>query len=361
MIKKLKLKIKTAKFCIFGVLALVLVNNLLLDYMNSILIQQVKRTTSEVGETGPLKKMQLEVDFNVEEDSIVFLHIQKTSGTFWIRNMIKYLLINLKKWKEICFRVSDDFECEFENAISQHSAVLWQLNELFGCDIHANYVELLKCVQKDSHQRRKFHFVTILRNPQERYISEFEHVKRGATWSNSIKQCLEEPIYKKNCHLGFSDWSHVTWVEFLKCEHNLANNRQVRMLANYNEIGCDKLNCWLKSSECSPELKHKYEQELLESAKKTLLSFSFFGLAEFENLSFYLFEKTFENKLKFSANHIKQRESLVEKLFSSNYSSYENEINENNHLDLKLYEFANTLFFERVNFFFIKNRFFSKP
>ena len=284
----------------------------------------------------------LKIDFDLNGDLLVFLHIQKTSGTFWIEIIKKSLLIY----------ENNEWNLNYNRKIELF------INKYFGCDEHAGYVELQNCIKN---LPRKHHFITMLRKPQERYISEFEHVKRGATWSNSIKQCLEEPIYKKNCHLGFSDWSHVTWVEFLKCEHNLANNRQVRMLANYNEIGCDKLNCWLKSSECSPELKRKYEQELLESAKKTLLSFSFFGLAEFENLSFYLFEKTFENKLKFSANHIKQRESLVEKLFSSNYSSYENEINENNHLDLKLYEFANTLFFERVNFFFIKNRFFSKP
>ena len=46
--------------------------------------------------------------------------------------------------------------------------------------------------------------------------------------------------------------------------------------------------------------KRKYENDLLENAKKNLVSFSFFGLTEYQRLSQYLFEKTFKNKFKFS-------------------------------------------------------------
>ncbi len=46
--------------------------------------------------------------------------------------------------------------------------------------------------------------------------------------------------------------------------------------------------------------KRKYENDLLENAKKNLVSFSFFGLTEYQRLSQYLFEKTFKNKIKFS-------------------------------------------------------------
>ena len=123
------------------------------------------------------------------------------------------------------------------------------------------------------------------------------------------------------------------------------------MLANYNEIGCDALRCMTKSAYCSSEMKNFYDELLLESAKKSLLSFAYFGLSEYQNLSFLLFRKTFENKLKFNQNFIKHKESMGKKLFDSKFHIYLNEINENNKLDVKLYEFAQNIFFNRLNYF----------
>lgn len=36
------------------------------------------------------------------------------------------------------------------------------------------------------------------------------------------------------------DWSEVTLEEFLNCDHNLAFNRQTRMLADLSLVGCYK-------------------------------------------------------------------------------------------------------------------------
>ena len=53
----------------------------------------------------------------------------------------------------------------------------------------------------------------MLRNPQERYLSEFQHAKKGATWSDSITKCLEQNLYKQNCYLGFENWRYVFgWI-----------------------------------------------------------------------------------------------------------------------------------------------------
>ena len=237
---------------------------------------------------------------------------------------------------------------------NRNEDIFWSHNERNKCDIHAGFAELEECVKKDNYKKLgKIHYLTMLRNPQERYLSEFQHVKKGATWVNAIRRCLYLEIYSKKCYGNKKDWSYVEFQDFLNCEYNLANNRQVRMLANYNRIGCNKLNCWLKSSNCSLEMKKQFDNELLESAKETLLSFSFFGLTEYQNYSFSLFEKTFENKLKFSQPFPLQTERLGQKLLEHDFKDYLNEINEKNHLDIQLYDFAKELFFQRISGFII--------
>ena len=98
-------------------------------------------------------------------------------------------------------------------------------------------------------------------------------------------------------------------------------------------------------------MKEKIDFELLESSKETLASFSFFGLQEYSNLSFKLFGKTFENKLKFRKPFPAETKRVDEGVLDSDFNKYLNEINENNQLDIQLYEFAKQLFFQRVSFY----------
>lgn len=294
--------------------------------------------------------------FNHRSDSIVFFHIQKTSGTVWIdeiKSNLNALYDSMaNEWKNVCTFVirRKYYDCRITQIqFKRPVEVFWHSNERFRCDVHAGFAELENCIKADFRRFGKIHFLTNLRNPQERYMSEFAHVKRGATWNKEVRKCLEQDIYSKTCYKNNKDWSYVNFTEFLECEHNLANNRQVRMLANYNKIGCSKLKCWLKSSNCSFKIKQKYENELLESAKQTLSSFSFFGLAEHQKLSLQLFEKTFEKRLKFSKPFPEQIEiSIGKKLLDGEYKNYSDKINEKNRLDIILYEFAKTLFFQRV-------------
>ena len=56
------------------------------------------------------------------------------------------------------------------------------------CGLHADWTELTNCVPsfldkfEKQHQERRYFFVTVLRDPVQRYLSEFRHVQRGATW-----------------------------------------------------------------------------------------------------------------------------------------------------------------------------------
>jgi hypothetical protein len=170
-------------------------------------------------------------------------------------------------------------------------------------------------------------------------------LKGQAPWLNSTNSCPRLARIMKMCH---KNWINVTIMEFLSSECNLANNRQTRMLANFNLIGCGVLKCLFKSSNCTDKMKKMSEAKLLQSAKHTLSGLSFFGLDEYQNLSEYLFIQTFDsNKFKFQKSISVKNKSK----FQTSNSSYLKLIQENNHLDIKLYEFAKEIFFRKVQFF----------
>lgn len=77
---------------------------------------------------------------------------------------------------------------------------------------------------------RKFYYITLLRDPVSRYLSEWRHVQRGATWKTSLHMCdgrTPTPEELPSCYEG-SDWSGCTLQQFMECPYNLANNRQVQ-------------------------------------------------------------------------------------------------------------------------------------
>ena len=70
-----------------------------------------------------------------------------------------------------------------------------------------------------------------LREPTARYLSEFRHVQRGATWKSATLMCGGRAWAElmPRCYTD-EDWSDVELEEFMACRHNLAVNRQTRML-----------------------------------------------------------------------------------------------------------------------------------
>lgn len=179
----------------------------------------------------------------------------------------------------------------------------------------------------------------MLRDPVSRYLSEWKHVQRGATWKTSLHMCDGRSPTQAElppCYRG-DDWSGVSLGEFMACSHNLANNRQVRMLADLSLVGCYNL---------SSMDEHERGAILLSSAMNNLKNMAFYGLTEFQRKTQYLFERTF--RLRFIA--------AFTQLNSTRAASVElrqdvrDHIERLNFLDVQLYKFAKELFLQRVQF-----------
>lgn len=62
--------------------------------------------------------------------------------------------------------------------------------------MHADWTELTSCVDQELDKnegetaKRRYFYITLLREPISRYLSEWRHVQRGATWKNSRHWCL---------------------------------------------------------------------------------------------------------------------------------------------------------------------------
>ena len=127
----------------------------------------------------------------------------------------------------------------------------------------------------------------MLRHPVIRYISEYLDVRRGATWL-SDHVCGGQKVTKEEippCCPGYYEdkpWPNVTLEEFVSCESNWGNNRQVMMLTDLEEVGCFNKSHYAKKER---------EACMFASAKRNLEKFAFFGITEHMEGSAILFEK----------------------------------------------------------------------
>ncbi|NXS71304.1 H6ST2 sulfotransferase, partial [Pandion haliaetus] len=186
---------------------------------------------------------------------------------------------------------------------------------------------------------RNFYYITILRDPVSRYLSEWRHVQRGATWKASLHVCDgRSPTTEElpSCYTG-DDWSGCSLQEFMDCPYNLANNRQVRMLSDLSLVGCYNLSVM-------PE--EQRNKVLLDSAKENLKRMAFFGLTEFQRKTQYLFEKTFNmNFISPFTQYNSTRASSVEI-----DEQTQQRIEALNFLDMELYDYAKDLFLQRYQY-----------
>jgi hypothetical protein len=300
-------------------------------------------------------------------DTLVFIHIQKTGGTDFLR----HLITATKNGRYLC-SLSDDTQRDILNNSlgvkgvfgrgilcprdrSDPEGEQWLMSEKnlgWICQLHTSYSEFKVCIPKlkgdsrintDSH----FFYTTILRHPVLRYMSEYLHVRRNATWAKRricggkrVNTVSEMPP----CYPGFygrKPWVNVTIEKFMACSSNWGNNRQTRMLSDLESLGCygNKLH--------PPEEKARL---MLQSAKDNLRNFAFFGLTEYQEETRLLFEKLFGIKLK-----LETQQRSMSALHSApilqdlwNNSELYNKIAEVNRLDMELYEYALELFTERV-------------
>nr|XP_013806730.1 PREDICTED: heparan-sulfate 6-O-sulfotransferase 3 [Apteryx mantelli mantelli] len=186
---------------------------------------------------------------------------------------------------------------------------------------------------------RNFYYITMLRDPVSRYLSEWKHVQRGATWKTSLHMCdgrSPTPDELPTCYEG-EDWSGVSLQDFMDCSYNLANNRQVRMLADLSLVGCYNLT-FMNESERN--------MILLQSAKNNLKNMAFFGLTEFQRKTQYLFERTFN--LKFISPFTQFNVTRASNVDID--EDVRQRIEELNFLDMQLYEYAKDLFLQRFQY-----------
>ncbi|XP_002932633.1 heparan-sulfate 6-O-sulfotransferase 2 [Xenopus tropicalis] len=283
------------------------------------------------------------VDFNIKgDDLIVFLHIQKTGGTTFGRHLVRNIQL-----EQPCECKVGQKKCTCHRPGKKETWLFSRFSTGWSCGLHADWTELTNCVpalldnKKEIRQRprRNFYYITILRDPVSRYLSEWRHVQRGATWKASLHVCDgRSPTSEElpSCYTG-DDWSGCSLKEFMDCPYNLANNRQVRMLSDLILVGCYNLSVM-------PE--DQRNKVLLDSAKENLKRMAFFGLTEFQRKTQYLFEKTF------NMNFI----SPFTQFNSTRASSVEideqtqKRIEALNFLDMELYEYAKDLFLQRYQF-----------
>ncbi|NXU15304.1 H6ST2 sulfotransferase, partial [Pardalotus punctatus] len=295
--------------------------------------------------------------FNIKgDDLIVFLHIQKTGGTTFGRHLVRNIQL-----EQPCECRAGQKKCTCHRPGKRETWLFSRFSTGWSCGLHADWTELTNCVpsvvdsKKEVRLRpsrhtglnalfssplgRNFYYITILRDPVSRYLSEWRHVQRGATWKASLHVCDgRSPTTEElpSCYTG-DDWSGCSLQEFMDCPYNLANNRQVRMLSDLSLVGCYNLSVM-------PE--EQRNKVLLDSAKENLKRMAFFGLTEFQRKTQYLFEKTFNmnfispftqyNSTRASSVEIdKQTQQRIEAL---------------NFLDMELYDYAKDLFLQRYQY-----------
>ncbi|XP_044267683.1 heparan-sulfate 6-O-sulfotransferase 2 [Tribolium madens] len=274
-------------------------------------------------------------------DVMVFLHMQKTGGTSFGKHLVHDLDLKrpctcpLTRKRCYCFR--------------PHSNQSWLFSRYttgWKCGLHADWTELTSCVDEKLDElegnvvKRRYFYITLLREPVARYLSEFRHVQRGATWKGSRHFCRGRPATDEEippCYDG-PDWGGVALDEFINCESNLAVNRQTRMLADLELVGCYDRNYMSKADR---------DRTMLISAKKNLESMAFFGLTEYQKMSQYIFEETFN--LRFAVPFEQNNATVSSSTMTTLTAEQATKIEALNSLDIELYKYAKELLFKRFD------------
>ncbi|XP_051937446.1 heparan-sulfate 6-O-sulfotransferase 3-B [Hippocampus zosterae] len=281
------------------------------------------------------------VEFNMKgDDVIVFLHIQKTGGTTFGRHLVRNIRL-----EQPCDCKAGQKKCTCHRPGKDESWLFSRFSTGWSCGLHADWTELTNCVpvimdkKEVQRNKRNFYYITMLRDPVSRYLSEWKHVQRGATWKTALHTCDgRSPTQDElpTCYNG-EDWSGVSLVDFMRCPSNLANNRQVRMLSDLSLVGCYNLSSMNETQR---------DHILLSSAMSNLKNMAFYGLTEFQRKTQYLFERTFS--LRFISPFTQINSTRAANVDLS--EPVRRRIEELNFLDVQLYDYAKDLFLQRFQF-----------
>jgi len=304
--------------------------------------------------------MQEGFSFNLSSSSdvMVFLHIQKTGGTTFGKHLVQDIdlerpclchrrrnRINRRKLHCDCFRPADGSNGREENWLFSRYSTGWK------CGLHPDWTELTNCVDSfmsdaEGERERRYFYITFLREPLARYLSEFKHVARGATWRDSLLRCNginwadRVPKCYQDSEEEPGDWTGVELEEFMACRRNLAVNRQTRMLADLELLDC------YNTSSINPV---KRDSLMLASAKANLERMAYFGLIEEQKISQYLFEETFSLEFKVQFEQLNRNDTHSGPVREKLSSEVEERILSLNNLDVELYKFAASLLSQRFD------------
>uniref|UniRef100_F1L1I7 Heparan-sulfate 6-O-sulfotransferase n=1 Tax=Ascaris suum TaxID=6253 RepID=F1L1I7_ASCSU len=275
-------------------------------------------------------------------DVIVFLHIQKTAGTSFEKFLVKHLNISnpctchMGKKRCVCHRPGS-------------TKKIWLFSRYstgWVCGLHADYTELFVsgCVdnaldrKEGVHRKRRYFYTSFLREPISRFISEYRHVERGATWLAARHICNGRPPTPEQLPMCFDPevgWDGVTLDQFLACPYNLAFNRQTRMLADLTLVNCYDTR--------SMDVKTR-ERIMLESAKNNLKNLAFFGIKERMADSQWMFEQLFQLRFTKDLSNWTKSKSNDTEITQEQLEL----IKQKNNLDIQLYAYAQKLFLKRL-------------
>ena len=303
--------------------------------------------------------MEENFTFNLSSktDVMVFLHIQKTGGTTFGKHLVSD--IDLERPCQ-CHRRSQrrksrrKFHCSCLRPGTEGTEGTEGSHWLFSrystgwkCGLHPDWTELTGCVDgymadtEGERGDRRYFYITFLRDPVRRYLSEWRHVARGATWSSALLTCGGRAWADllPSCYQG-EDWAGVELGEFINCSHNLANNRQTRMMADLELVNCHNTTGMEEQ---------RRNLIILNSAKANLANMAYFGITEEQSKSQYLFEETFNLRFKTDFDQLDKGETRSGASLDNLDQETIEKIRALNHLDIELYKFAWDLLQERFD------------
>jgi hypothetical protein len=301
----------------------------------------IKQEISKISDNNVEQVADKMIRFNFNKDLLVSIEIQKTGTTiFDYRIQTALMCIKENEWR-LCCEEGCIIETETNKDIWYYS---YHRSKKRECGIHPDYTALKHCISQLYPQKNLYYF-TRIRNPIERYISEWRYNSQVGWWNIKSSKtfckikndlCFDSGIKSRN----------ITIEEFIDCPTNPGNNRMSRMLALYN----------YNNGECYGE--GLSGEDMLERAKRTIDSLYWLGLNEYIEESVLLFEKTMSGSTKFEYFFfdatIGKKKTFANKYLAEFSDEIVNKIKENNHLDIQLYEYARENFFKRLNLYKIE-------
>lgn len=140
----------------------------------------------------------------------------------------------------------------------------------------------------------------------------------------------------------------------MSCQYNPGNNRQTRMLAQFDS---EFNECSTGRNNIESIYQEDFDRELLIRAKRTLDSMVFFAINEEQEASRFLFEKELSasGDLRFDVGS-RQLDSIADTVYEKLEEGVIGKVRSLNKLDLELYRYAVELFGRKIKYFNLESK-----